>query len=262
LRDITLGADLALVAKTVTATDWDGINSQFWEYNINDMNINHTYEVSFSAPPVLGVTDNDAYCVLVDDVNINFRSTAFSCAGSDCSSEVDYDGNGIPDYTYVEVTPISGTACSVRTIPYDYRCVPANVSVKVRNYLDWCDGTTQHHFNNATGLWETATNNPTCIAEQEAAAQQNSYTTPMTGDTVVNTVANLVAMPIFFSFIIAMGIGAYVAKETKFWQIGVIFSLGLMTVFSLAGMFPIWFLFIVAIFAIAMFAYMMKAPAG
>jgi hypothetical protein len=262
LRDITLGADLALVAKTVVATDWVGVNSQFWEYNINDMNINHTYEISFSAPPVLGVTDNDAYCVLVDDVNINFRSTSFSCAGSDCSSDVDYDGDGIADYTYVEVTPISGTACSVRTIPYDYRCVPANVSARVRNYLDWCDGTTQHHFNNETGLWETATNNPTCIAEQEAAAQQNSYTTPMTGDIVVNTVANLVAMPIFFSFIISMGIGAYVAKEIKFWQIGVIFSLGLLTVFSLAGLFPIWFLFIVAIFAIAMFAYMMKAPAG
>jgi hypothetical protein len=248
----------------------DGIKSAI----LSGLIFNRTYQLTFAVPnDNPNPQDPISYCAYIDNVQIQFRSSLPSCA-SDCYTEInpstgvakDFNSDGIPDYTYIQATP-KGNACDYKYSTFDPICVPSGISSKAQQMKDGtrtttCDGNTSVTIDPITEEYSFVPNSPICIAEQEAAAQQNSYTTPMTGETVVNTVANIVSMPIFFSFIIAMGIGAYAARKTNFWQIGLFFGMGLLTVFSLAGLFPIWFLFIMAIFAIALFAYMIKTPAG
>jgi hypothetical protein len=243
--------------KTVTATNW---LLGYQEDNINNMNISAVYKLSFSAYPAGGITTNDGNCIMIDDVNVNFRDTQIPCT-SGCTIP-DYNGDGINDYTYIEATRLSATSCTVRVLPFDPRCCPASFSqgcLDLQNGLInyTCSGTTLVTKNLVTGEYTTTPNNPTCTAQAQAAnytAGVNPFIASLLGDTgtaqMIASGFGVFLTTIFIAMIINLLIAGYLAYKVGHWEAGAITMIPLILVETMPplNIFPFWFSLVFIIF--------------
>jgi hypothetical protein len=243
--------------KAITAVNW---NTGIQEDAIDNMNISHVYELSFSAYPQSGITQQDANCILVDDVNINFRSEPVVCVSS-CWSNPDYDGDGINDYTYIEATPLSSGSCQIRAIALDFRCTPSAITVNIEDLKDGtrtyvCDGTTMITWNNQTETPSYTENSPTCIAE----SGQIDSTVPQSGEAIVEGFANFFTIPAVIGLFMAILLSALISgKINQYTQgsigqqgTGAIFLvsfIGILTALTIAGFFPPWLYIVLIVIA-------------
>jgi hypothetical protein len=222
--------------------------------------------VSFSAYPQNSITQVDANCILIDDVNVNFRSQPIPCT-SGCAFEIygtnDYDGDGTNDYTYIESTRFSSSSCQNRVLPLDARCTPANITQSIIemksgtiNYT--CDGTTMITWNSAT---ETATftqNSPTCVAQSGTGNPLN----PATGDSIVNSFVNIFTIPAVLALLLSVLIsGLVTAKVSKVTGGGlggsghgggvifIVCFIAFITAFTAANLFPLWLYIVLIVIA-------------
>jgi hypothetical protein len=264
IRDITANStNVQYYGKEITAPNWE---LGYQEDNINNMSINHTYEISFSAYPQTSITQTETNCILIDDVNVNFRSQAIPCT-SGCASELlgltDYNGDGLPDYTYIESSTLSSSSCTIKVLPLDSRCTPANITTNIEqtksgqiNYT--CDGTTMITWNRNTATPTFTPNSPTCVAQRGTGNPLNAQT----GDVIVTSFASIFAIPaviaILMSLLVSGLITAKVSKVTggnvggEGHGGGVIFIItfiGLLTAFTAANMFPLWLYIVLVVIA-------------
>jgi hypothetical protein len=252
VRDLDLSQFVIDYAQEVTANTFD---EGYFEDVINNLQLNHTYEIEFAVPPRSGLQDPSSYCVYIDDVNINFRNVPVICE-SGCFD--DYDQNGIKDYTYLEATPRDSSSCSVKLFELDQRCVPTDVSDEVAAKQDFCIGLTLYTYNNVTERWETLENAQKCITEQQ---QQNiTGINPLIGgilssanvsqSDIQNSGFGFALTTIFIVFIIDLAISGYIGFKVKHWEAMAITMIGLIIIQTIPplNVFPIWFSVVFVIF--------------
>lgn len=265
IKDLTANStNIQNYIKPITALNWE---NGYQEDNINNMNMNHTYEISFSAYPQNSITQQEANCVLVDDVNVNFKDTATVCA-SGCNTS---DTTG---FSYIEATALSSGSCQIRILQLDFRCVPAILTdpilrLKAGQINYTCYNTTMITWNFATDTPVYTYNSPTCIAQSTTGSNLN----PTTGDVLITGFANLFATPAFFSMLLAIALGVFATYKLGQvgiewgWIIGVIIIMGVLGVLSFTPMcagcdtyFPTWFYIVLIIIAGFIVAMMVKVP--
>jgi hypothetical protein len=264
IRDLSTNlTDIQNYQKQITSVNWV---TGYQEDNINNMSINHTYEISFSAYPQTSITQTQSNCILIDDVNINFRNQPAPCS-SGCALEIygtnDYDGDGINDYTYIESTRLSESSCTIQVLPLDARCTPANITQSIINVKNGvtnytCDGTTMITWNSAT---ETATftqNSPTCVAQSGTGNPLN----PAAGDAIVNSFVNIFTIPAVLALLLSVLIsGLVTAKVSKVTGGGlggsghgggvifIVCFIAFITAFTAANLFPLWLYIVLIVIA-------------
>lgn len=240
------------------------VGTGYQEHRLNNLTFNHTYEITFAVPPPNGLQEKDAYCVYLDDVNINFRNEPFICGGSQCYD--DYDVNGINDYTFVQVTPLSSNSCTIETTCMDTACVPNKLVTDVqqmllgnKNYT--CDGTTYITINPTTRGCSYLPDNAICIAQQaqeQAGANMttmNDYLCSLVNSSGFDACAvaqsagfSFAFSTIFIVFLIDLLIGSFLAYKIKTWEVLPIALIGLMLIETIFGVFPAWFAILFGVF--------------
>jgi hypothetical protein len=243
------------------AVDKSYRSPDYMEHEINNMNINHTYEVRFALSPVSDLNDLSPYCLYLDDVNIIFREQAPPCNVRKCFT--DYDNNGIPDYSFEEDIESAG-GCTPIITPMSLNCVPSSKAAEViaikagtagKNYT-CLPGSVMAMYDTAKDYWSFATNSSVCVAE-EAAANASTGVIDALAPFAEGLQASglgfflIFLSPIFWGFIIAIGIGAYVGYKSKIAEIGVITILGILIIEAMPqfGIFPPWFIIIFIVIA-------------
>jgi hypothetical protein len=250
---------------SITAYSFDD-DSSYREYAIENMLINHTYEIRFAMNPINGLDDLYPYCIYIDDVNIVFRSSAPSCNINNCFD--DYNDDGVPDYSYVVTTPVSG-GCKINVQEMYPSCVPSTIRQEIEdivagtadnNYTCFPDDT-MAIYDAATNDWDFIENNAICIAEREAREVEAGSSSVQTGTAMVVAVGNLFATPAFLAIIIAGLVSALIIRYTNAWQFGVITFLGILGVLSFlpvlpqgGTLFPAWFWVILLVLSGAIYA--------
>jgi hypothetical protein len=240
-------------------------SSDYMEHEINNMDINHTYEIRFALAPVSDLDDLSPYCVYLDDVNIIFREHAPSCNLKKCFA--DYDNNGIPDYSYEEDIETAG-GCTPIITPMASNCVPAGIAQDVtdittgtsdKNYT-CLSGDTMASYDSVKG-WTFIGNSSVCAAERQAQEIASGSTAVQTGTAMVTAVSNLFSTPAFLAIIIAGLVSALIIRYTNAWQFGVLTFLGILGVLSFipvlpqgATLFPAWFWVILLVLSGAIYA--------
>jgi len=258
IRDLSANiSDPQNYQKQVTAANWE---LGYQEDNINNMNIGHDYEISFSAYPQNGITQTEANCILVDDVNINFRDVPVQCV-SGCYANSDYNSDGINDYTYIQASPLSSGSCTIQVIPLDYRCVPASLTNDIINLKNGvinytCDGTTMLTWNRETATPTYTLNSPYCI-EQSGTTDPLD---PMAGSDIVTGFATMFTIPAVIGLIMALLISALITGKTaKYTETiggghggGVVFLMSfiaILTALTISGFFPLWLYIVLIVIA-------------
>jgi hypothetical protein len=243
------------------AQNEDYLSPDYREYRIDNMNINHTYEIRFAINPNNGLDDITPYCLYLDDVNIAFREHAANCDIHECFT--DYDNNGIPDYSYVDTVAISG-GCKPIITPMAPNCVPSSKAAEViaikagtagKNYT-CLPGAIMAMYDPAKDDWSFVTNSSVCVAEEAAANASTGVIdalTPFAEELQASGLGFFVIFlsPIFWGFIIAVAIGAFVGYKSKIAEIGIITILGILIIEAMPqfGIFPPWFIIIFIVIA-------------
>lgn len=258
IRDLSANiTDPQNYQKQVTANNWE---LGYQEDNINNMNIGHVYEISYSAYPQNSITQTEANCILIDDVNVNFREQAVQCT-SGCYANPDYNGDGINDYTYIQASALSTSSCTVQVIPLDYRCVPAaltNAIINLKNgQINYtCDGTTMLTWNAATSTATYTTNSSYC----QALAGTTNPLNPMTGDVIISGFATMFTIPAVIGLIMALLISALITGKTSKYTEGiggghgggVVFLMSfiaILTALTISNFFPLWLYIVLIVIA-------------
>jgi hypothetical protein len=258
IENLDTGEIIQSYLKTIDAANW---LLGYQEDNINNMNISAVYKLSFAAYPSGGLNTNDGNCVMIDDVNVNFRDAATPCT-SGCSQNADYNGDGINDYTYIEATRLSLSSCTVKVRTLDPRCTPAAISQDAQAMQQGtlnctCDNTTQICINPTTQEYSFNRNNPTCIARSQQQAQQQGSSTPISLVEGFRSTLEPLGLgfllfwgtPMLITFIIIAVIGSIVIWKTKHWEPGALIMLALIIIFAMPPMsiFPIWIPIIIGV---------------
>lgn len=233
--------------------DANNFEDGYYEYFINDLNISSSYVLAFSEPTPQGIEEPDSYCVYIDDVNVNFRNEPVICE-SRC--EDDYDGDGINDYTYIRATPIGEDSCKISVIKAHPDCVPSDVRDEAEDYEDFCVGTKLYTYNNETFEYDIIEDADYCIEQYQQEQQLEESTSPIQlfedyGITDYMTesgfgFAIIFITPIFWTFIIALLIGAVVTYYSESFELGLAGFMGILILASMPqfGIFPFWFIIV------------------
>ena len=260
LRDISSGSYPVYYSQAVST---DNFNLGYYEDAINNMNLSHIYELTFAVPPNGGVEDQSAYCVYVDDVNINFRNEPIACTASGCDPTQDYNNDGVKDYTYITATPRTADSCNIQVSEFDPRCVPANLVADAQALKDCtknytCDGSTLVVKDCTTDTYSYTINNSYCAEQSE----HPDSTQPMTGEVIISSIATMFTIPAVIALLMSILISAIITGKvsTMFGQqtlsggegAGTIFIasfIAFLTAFTVAGLFPIWLYIVLALIA-------------
>lgn len=273
LRDISSGSYPVYYSQAVST---DTFNLGYYEDAINNMNLSHIYELTFAVPPNGGVEDQNAYCVYVDDVNINFRNEPVSCTASGCDPTQDYNNDGVKDYTYITATPRTADSCNIQVSEFDPRCVPAGLVADAQALKDCtknytCDGSTLVVKDCVTDTYSYTINNSYCTSQSHLV----DSTQPMTGDVIISSVASMFTIPAVIALLMSILISAIITGKvsTMFGQqtlsgghgAGVIFVMSfisILTAFTVAGLFPLWLYIVLAVIAGAISAKLLGIIGG
>lgn len=197
------------------------------------------------------VYDGHANCVYFDNLKYSVRASELSCETPSCVGIDRYVPHLIDDVCVYDIEKNSP------------ECLSGSTKTKAENYQDYCipDTLTLNHYNNATGEWEQTLNSSVCIAESE----ESGIYEPNTFDQLLDF-SYLIYAPIVISLIIAVvGAGILVWKIKVNEGSGLIFIvtfLSILTVESLVGLFPIWFVIVLIVVSGAAIAFYMSRTMG
>jgi hypothetical protein len=219
---------------------------------------NNTYQLSFSVPSDSpNPQDPVSYCIYLDDVQVQFRSSPLNCT-SRCDPSQDYNQDGIKDYSYITASP-SGSSCDFSVSYFDPNCVPSSLvsdaqAMKAGTKNQTCDGLTLISVSN--GVYSYAQNSSVCIAQKA----QLSSTSPQSGEQIIAGFANFFTIPAVVGLFMAILISALISgKINQYTQgsmgqhgTGAIFLVsfvGILTALTIAGFFPTWLYIVLIVIA-------------
>lgn len=193
----------------------------------------HNYTIGVAVNPE-NVFDAYTHCIYVD----NFRATV-RIAEVPCESYCD-------GFTYYSARRIDN-ACVYTIEEVSTKCVDPNDAPEVEEYEDWCDDTTLYTFNDVTGKWETIEDAPECIAEQEAAEEEEEMTQPISSTSEGIELFSFLWAPITLFFIFSLLISGILmatisrmSQTNPSWQVFGISMLCWMLIGTIFLIIPIW----------------------
>ena len=202
---------------------------------------NYTFALAVNPANVF---DYNSHCVYFDNVLFTMRTDAV-----ECESRCDPD-----TYDYYKASLSADGKCSFVLETFSPFCVPSDISDDVGEILEgtsdknWtCIGTTMFIFDRVTGIWDTIEDAPECIAEQEAAEEEEEMTEPISDISQGIDLFSFLWAPITLFFIfsllisgILMATVSRMSKSDPSWQVFGISMLCWMLIGTVFIIVPIW----------------------
>jgi len=225
-----------------------------WTSNLVDVSEsgiipNRTYNIVFALNP-FDQYEGRSHCIYLDNVNVQLRDSELVCEQSFCIGLDLYVPKVVNGTCVYEIRPINPT------------CVPEEAREDVENRENFCIGTTGYEWNNETLDYEIINNSAYCVSliEEETGiyAPIQSIDDTVNGSALEEAGFGFVRgfySPIFISLLLALIIpllliylvGKTVALGDSAGTIFTISFLGVLSVMTMLGMFPIVILILLGI---------------